>query len=105
MTSFEWDEAKRQEILIERDFDILDAARMFDNPETMEVWVDRRKRDENRLNAIGLVDGVWYEIAYVERGDVIRLITAWKLNEKSRRKAQARYARRVERDEEEGRDS
>lgn len=101
---FEWDEDKRLEILKRRDFDILDTARMFNRPETMEVWTDRRNPNEVRFNAIGLVEGVWYEIVYAERIDAIRLITAWKLNEKSRRKAQTRYARRAERDEGEGRD-
>ncbi len=103
MTSrFEWDEDKRQEILSERDFDILDAALMFNESGTMEIWVDRRNPEETRINAIGLVDGVWYELVYTERESAVRLITAWKLNEKSRRKAQARHARRAQRDEGEG---
>ncbi|MBB5518315.1 BrnT family toxin [Amphiplicatus metriothermophilus] len=95
---FEWDENKRQEVLKKRKIDLLEAARMFNTPEKMEVWVDQRQ-EETRVNAIGEVAGVWYELVYAERGDVIRLITAWKLNEKTKRKAQARYARRARRDE------
>jgi hypothetical protein len=102
MRSFEWDEDKRQEIIKNRELDILDAAQMFWNPESMEIWIDRRTPGEERFNAIGLVDGIWYELVYAQRGDAIRLITAWKLNEKSRRKSKARYARRAKGDEGKG---
>lgn len=95
---FEWDEAKRQAILEEREIDILDAARMLNAPDEIELWPDPRwQGGEARVNAIGRVDGVYYDLTYAVRGDAIRLITVWKLNEKSKRKAQARYARRAQR--------
>ena len=96
--SFEWDEDKRQEILRERGIDILRVARMFNTPEAMEIWPDPRDYEsEERINAIGPINGVYYELVYAVRGDAIRLISAWKLNEKSKRKAETRYARRAER--------
>lgn len=99
MLQFEWDGSKRREILDKRGVDILEAARMFNLPEAMEIWPDGRNPDELRVNAIGLVGDVWCELVYVERNGLIRLITAWKLNERSKRKAQARYARRAQRHE------
>ena len=100
---FEWNENKRQEILNDRGIDILDAARMFNSPQSMESWVDPRDYGgETRTNAIGYAEGEWYELVYVDRGEIVCLITAWRLNEKSKRKAQARYARRAERHGKEG---
>ena len=94
---FEWDEDKRKEVLRKHGVDILDAARMFNNLEALELWPDPRDYDgEQRINAIGPVDDVYYELVFVEKGEARRLITAWKLNEKSKRKAQKRYARRSE---------
>ncbi len=96
--AFEWDEEKRQEIIAKRGVDILRAARMFNDPEAVEIWPDPRDHDgEQRINAIGPVGDVYYNLVYADRGESIRLITAWKLNEKSRKKAQARYARRAQR--------
>ncbi|MEM8770274.1 MAG: BrnT family toxin [Pseudomonadota bacterium] len=102
---FEWDEDKRGDLLRQRGIDILDAARMFNRPEAMEIWPDPRDHEgERRYNAIGPVEEVYYELVFAWRDDRVRLITAWKLNDKSRQKAQARYARRTQRDEKARRD-
>ena len=96
---FEWDEDKRRLVRQKHGVDLKDIALMFEDPITMEIWPDPRDPSALRRVAIGLVDGVWYELAFEERGGVIRLITGWKLNERSRRKAQARHARRPARHE------
>ncbi|MEQ1932033.1 MAG: BrnT family toxin [Parvularculaceae bacterium] len=95
---FTYDEAKREEIWEERGIDLLRVARMFDQQDSVEIHEDTRKDyGEKRFNAIGRVQDVWYELVYVVRDDTIHLVTAWKLNEKSKRKAQNRYARRTQR--------
>lgn len=100
---FEWDEEKRLRLMRTRNLDILDAARMFADPGSMLVWRDDRKGiDERRFNPIGKVDDEWYEIAFAERGDAVRLITVWRLSEKSKNKAEARHSRRIKRNEGEG---
>ena len=98
---FTWDEEKRAKVLEEHGVDILDAALIFERPDEVEVWEDaRRDYGEVRCNAIGrTAEGVSYHLTYAERGDTVRLITAWRLNDESRRKHQARYARRAARDE------
>ncbi len=65
---FDWDEGKREEIWEERGVDLLRAARMFNDPENVEIWEDPRDYGEKRFNAIGLVKGVWYEPVFAERG-------------------------------------
>jgi hypothetical protein len=96
-----WDERKRQLNIEKHNVDFLMAARMFSNPESVEFY-SYPKDGENRAVAIGMVEGVWYQLAFVDRDDARRLISAWKLNEKSRKKAQARLARRAGGDGEKG---
>ena len=99
--NFTWDEEKRAKVWEEHGVDILDAALIFERPDEVLVWEDaRRDYGEVRCNAIGrTADGETYHLTFAERGDEVRLITAWRLNERTRRKHEARYARRAARDE------
>jgi uncharacterized DUF497 family protein len=99
---FEWDETKRDEVWHKHGVDLLDAALIFENESALEIYEDRRHAGEKRFTAIGANDGVWYCVAYADRDNVRRLITAWKLNDRSKRKARARLARRSARHEEAG---
>lgn len=74
---FEWDEAKRQETLRERGVDILYAALIFEGV-TFTRHDDRVDYGEARLISVGLVDDVPYVVVHTERGEITRLITAWK---------------------------
>lgn len=98
---FTWDEAKRAMAWEEHGVDLLDAALIFERPDEVEVWEDeRRDYGEVRCSAIGRTqEGEVYHLTYAERDGEIRLITAWRLNERSRPKRQARYVRRAARDE------
>lgn len=87
---FEWDENKRQEILIERGIDILDAALIFENP-ILALTDDRLDYGEVRLKAIGLADGNYYVLIYTIREEIVRLITCWKANKNDKRRYQACY--------------
>lgn len=74
---FEWDEEKRQEIIRERDVDILYAALMFENQVLVRVD-DREVYGEERFAALGHVKGEFFTLIYTPRGNKTRLITAWK---------------------------
>lgn len=97
----EWDEENRQEILTERGIDIRDVALIFEEPERLLVWRDDRKDyGEVRFIALGLVDGAYYRLAFALRGEVTRLITAWKIRDVEYEEHKARLAQTVEGDEE-----
>lgn len=88
---FEWDEGKRRKTIVERDVDILRAARIFEN--TVIRSIDARQDyGEIRYRAVGLVDGECYVLVYTQRADAIRLITAWKGGRNERREYQKRLA-------------
>lgn len=99
---FEWDENKHKDVWEKHGVDLLDVALMLENEDEIEFYRDPRHAGERRITAIGKVDGVWYCLTYEDRDSIFRLITGWKLNEKSKRKAQARLARRAAKHEEPG---
>lgn len=89
--AIEFDEKKRQKIKAERDLDILDAALIFERPEAIIEWVDRRRDyGEERIIAVGIADGIAYRVTYTWRGEVKRLITAWKITNEDYEKYKAR---------------
>lgn len=89
---FEWDDDKRLKVLRERGVDFIDAAAVFDNP--VYTWRDGRDHGgEERLISIGFVDSLCLVVVYTMRGDVIRLITAWKGGRNDRAKYDARFNR------------
>lgn len=74
---FEWDEAKRAEVYKKHGVDLLEAALIFEN-EVLEKEDTRRDYGEKRMIALGIADGEIYTVVYTKRGEVYRLITAWK---------------------------
>jgi uncharacterized DUF497 family protein len=70
---FEWDEGKRQANLEKHHIDFQDAKRVFDGP--VFERTDRR-RGEDRIFAIGSVEGVEIVVVYVMRGERRRIISA-----------------------------
>lgn len=70
---FEWDEGKRQANLAKHYVDFQDAIRVFDGPvfETMDS-----RRGENRIVAIGSIEGIEIVVVYVMRGQRRRIISA-----------------------------
>lgn len=75
MMKFEWDEKKNKINIKNHGFDFADANEMFEGP--MVVRLDGRfDYDEERWIGIGLVRGVICAVlVYVERGDVVRIIS------------------------------
>ena len=74
---FEWDERKRQEVLRDRNVDLLYAALIFDGP-VLTKEDQREDYGEIRFISLGLVDGVPHIVVHTERDGKTRLITAWK---------------------------
>jgi uncharacterized DUF497 family protein len=73
----EWDEEKRQQIIAERDLDILQAVRIF---EGFTLTKEDRRQDygEKRFISLGVVNDVPYIVVHTPRGNRLRIITAWK---------------------------
>lgn len=74
---FEWNEEKRQQIIAERDLDILRAVRIFEGF-TLTREDQRENYGEPRFISLGVVDDVPYIVVHTPRGDRLRIITAWK---------------------------
>ena len=70
---FEWHESKRQSNLAKHLIDFHDAIRVFDGPVFEK---GRRRRGEQRVLAIGLMDGIEIVVVYVVRGRHRRIISA-----------------------------
>ena len=101
---FSWDEEKRRENWERRKVDLLEAALIFEDPQVIESVDDRDDYGEQRIQALGQVDGTYYLLAYTWRGDRRHLITAWKVGEHGRRRYQALFARRHQADARRGTD-
>jgi uncharacterized DUF497 family protein len=70
---FEWDESKRQTNMAKHGIDFRDAIRVFQGPvfESMS-----RQRGEDRVVAIGSMEGIEILLVYVMRGKQRRIISA-----------------------------
>ena len=83
---FEWDEAKSNACLAERDFDFDYAAQAFQDPDR-SASVDRRwDYGENRYRLLGKIQGRVFTLVYTTRGSTIRIISARKANRREIRK-------------------
>ncbi len=87
---FEWDEDKRQEVIREREVDILYAALMFENPVLVRPD-DREDYGEERFAALGHVDGEYFTLIYTPRENKTRLITAWKVGKNGEKEYKKRF--------------
>ena len=88
---FDWDEAKRQEVLVERNVDLLEAALIFEGPVITEIDT-RRDYGEPRFISLGMVGGNAFFVVHTERDGVTRLITSWQGGKRGKRRYQASFA-------------
>ena len=82
---FEWDEEKRFSNLEERGVDFRDAALIFEGIVIAKEDM-RENYGEQRFRAVGQVDNEYYVVAYTWRGSVLRIISAWKVDEDGRKR-------------------
>ena len=70
---FEWDEAKRRANILKHGIDFADAIKVFDGE-----YIEDSRRDygERRFRVVGELDGDIVQVAYAQRGDRRRLISA-----------------------------
>jgi uncharacterized DUF497 family protein len=85
---FEWDESKRRINLAKHHIDFRDAQRVFDGPVFER---SDSSHGEDRIIAIGLMEGIEIVVVYVMRGKRRRLISA----RRAHRNEREEYARRL----------
>jgi uncharacterized protein len=71
--SFEWDEAKRRANLAKHLIDFQDAILIFDGPVFEKA---QHRHGEDRILAIGAVEGIEIVVVYVMRDRYRRIISA-----------------------------
>lgn len=76
-----WDETKREATLRERGIDFADAAIVFAGP-TVEYEDIRRDYGEHRTICFGFLAGRLMAVGYVQRGDLRRIFSMRKANER-----------------------
>jgi len=74
--AFEWDDAKAAINVRTHRISFPDATLVFDDPGAIEDEDHRRDYGEQRVNRIGIVDGVVLHVTYTRRGARIRIISA-----------------------------
>jgi uncharacterized protein len=80
---FEWDDAKDEANRRKHGIGFREAAEVFRG--TMVVSEDtRREYGERRLIALGEYAGAVIRVVFTERGNAIRIISAWKANRNDR---------------------
>ena len=73
---FEWDDSKAATNWRSHGVAFPDAVKVFRDPFGVEQLDYREDYDEERVNLLGMCDGVLLHVTYTERGDRIRLISA-----------------------------
>lgn len=73
---FEWDGAKAASNLVKHGVAFEDAVAAFRDVFALHVHDRSMDYGEERFVTIGMADGIVYYVAYAERGDRIRVISA-----------------------------
>ncbi len=79
---FDWDDAKSNACLKERDFDFTYAARCFVDPKRLISRDSRFDYGEDRFQVLGQIDKRVFFVTYTLRAEVIRIISARKANQR-----------------------
>lgn len=79
---FEWDQAKSDECFAERGFDFAYALHAFVDPARQVRQDNRWDYGEDRYQLLGTIDHRVFVVVYTVRGDVIRIISARKANQR-----------------------
>ena len=82
---FEWDDAKAEANLRKHRISFRTASRVFDDVFALIEQDVSEDYDENRYLATGLVEGLLITVAYTERDDRVRIISARKANKNEQR--------------------
>lgn len=85
MLSFEWDERKAELNLAKHGVSFADASAVFDDPFAVDMEDRSMDYSEIRRRIVGIGHGRVLTVAYTERGETIRLISARKATRVERR--------------------
>jgi len=88
MADFEWDPAKEEKNVRERDLDFTTASRIWVAP-VLEKIDGRRDYGETRILAFGKIDGRLMAVLFTWRGAARRIISAQKANRREQRRFEA----------------
>jgi uncharacterized protein len=86
---FEFDAGKNHVNLAKHGIDLQDAALVFIDPARLDMADDRQDYGEPRRIVVGQVSGRVWVVVYTVRGDVHRLISARKANEREQKRYRA----------------
>lgn len=86
---FDWDPAKHKKTRQERGFGFDYAIRIFAGP-TVEAIDRRQAYGEERIRAIGEIDGRVFVVVYTDRPGIRWIISAWKAGGKDLRRWRSR---------------
>jgi uncharacterized DUF497 family protein len=82
--NFEWDSRKAVANLKKHDVTFDQAIEAFHDPYAFEEVDERKDYGEERINLIGMCNGMIIHVTYTERGERIRLISARKAEKDER---------------------
>ncbi len=88
---FEWDEVKNQQNIVKHRIDFEDARRIFEKPLVVRAD-DRKDYGENRLIALGDLNGIVVTMVFTKRENSIRIISVRKANKHERKVYQDKIA-------------
>jgi uncharacterized protein len=74
--TFEWDDAKAGANWRDQGVSFDEAINAFRDRFAVERFDDREDYGEERINLLGMCEGVLLHVTYTERGDRIRIISA-----------------------------
>ena len=79
---FEWNQAKSDDCFAERGFDFAYALHAFVDPARQVRQDSRWDYGEDRYQLLGTIEHRVFIVVYTVRGDVIRIISARKANQR-----------------------
>jgi uncharacterized protein len=88
MADFEWDPAKEEKNVRERDLDFTTASLIWGGP-VLEKIDGRRDYGETRILTFGKIDGRLVAVLFTWRGAARRIISARKANWREQRRFEA----------------
>jgi hypothetical protein len=83
----EFDRAKREAVLADRELDFADAGKLFDGFH-LTRHDDKHSEAEERFHSIGMIDHDVVIVTWTPREDRRRIVTMWKANDRERQKYQ-----------------
>jgi uncharacterized DUF497 family protein len=83
--TFEWDDAKAASNLARHGISFAYAARVFMDPDWVELDAVRAEDGELRSKAVGVIEGRIFTVVYTLRHGVVRIISARRCNGKESR--------------------